>query len=249
MPMISYPTQTDVEQFLNRTFPSPAPFNLSTSISTIGTIVGAHKAPGVSGTLQGAIVPGAAITGLDIPVLISDNFEAKGTVMIIEQDPLRNPNDPLLAPLKSYFPTHAIVGTPNALHYNVSVTPHTNIYRCIVDYILNKHYNVYITDANKLYWPYTAGSNALKRWKSNLAKDTHALLQTEILRINPTAIVLVGKAAQITYSSLNLNHSKVIPIPHIKARSSAWAKIGIIPASDANKLHHIKARLSRNGIK
>lgn len=247
MPMISYPTQTDVEQFLNRTFPSPAPFNLSTSISTIGTIVGAHKAPGVSGTLQGAIVPGAAITGLDIPVLISDNFESKGTVMIIEQDPLRNPNDPLLAPLKSYFPTHAIVGTPNALHYNVSVTPHTNIYRCIVDYILNKHYNVYITDANKLYWPYTAGSNALKRWESNLAQQ--GLLRTEINIINPVAFLLVGKVAQTAYNSLYLNHPNVIPIPHIKARSSAWAKIGVIPASDANKLHHIKAKLSQNGIK
>lgn len=240
MATISYPTQKYVEQFLNNEFPTFAPFNLNPSISLLGNLVGNHTNPGVFGILRGAVKPGAQITGLDIPVLISDNFEPKGTVMIIEQDPLRIPNSIILAPLSSYFGSHCIVGTPNALHYNVSCYPHTMIYRNIITHILNKHYYVYITDANKLYWPYI-GSTPMSRWLKNI--NQQALLQQEINTIKPCTVWLVGNVANTAFTSMKSSSHKVVSTPHIKARANAWAKYGVIPATNINIFNYITQRL------
>lgn len=241
MANFSYPTQAYVEQFLNNEFPNFAPFNLNPSTSLFGNLVDYHTTPGIFGTLRGAVIHEAPITGLDIPVLISDDFVPKGIVMIIEQDPLRIPTNIMLRTLSLFFKSHCIVGTPNALHYNVSCYPRTKIYRDIINYILSKHYYVYITDANKLYWPYDSSSTAMSRWLGHTNQQT--LLQQEINAINPCTVLLVGNVAQTAFGPFKSSFQNVVDIPHIKARANAWAKYGVIPATNNNILNYIKKRL------
>jgi uracil-DNA glycosylase len=100
---------------------------------------------------------------------------------------------------------------------------------------------VYITDANKLYWPYDSSSTAMSRWLGHINQQT--LLQQEINAINPCTVLLVGNVAQTAFTSIKASCHKVVSTPHIKARANAWAKYGVIPATNNNKLNYIKQRL------
>ena len=188
------------------------------------------------------------ITGIDIPILVRNNQAEKteGTVMIIEQDPLRNPKDPNLRPFSPF--KNPIIGTPNALHFNPIAYPNSKIYRDIVDYILSKKHDVYLTDANKIYTPYGKNDNPIKRYSHD--DQAQRLLDKEISIINPKVILLVGNTAQYAFNNLPSNSISSIAIPHFAARASSWTKqpYSVNPATDQNKYKYVISQLQRFGI-
>lgn len=115
-------------------------------------------------TIKG--IPNPVIFGIDIPIFYPAD-EPIGTVVLIGQDPLRNPNNIILTnnghgyintPYNSpNKPSDVIVGTPFALHLynNPNGIPQSYkflpMYNDIVDGYLAKGYNVYLTDISKLY--------------------------------------------------------------------------------------------------
>lgn len=198
---------------------------LTSCIRTMGNLVG----NGHDALLHGANVSGADITGIDVPVLIQTPFVSNGTIMIIEQDPLRNIKKYLSCYNKATLAQNAIVGTPNALHYHPVF-----FYLSLVEELLKLGWNVYMTDAYKVYAP--SLSKSLDRW----GMGEKWLLGEEICQIRPQTVLLFGKEAKESYKDVMQGltglSAKKVEMPHRSAWASVWRGVGVFPATDCNKL-------------
>lgn len=152
---MSFPTQGIVEKCLIDVFgklskvigfPTLSKGCLTPSIKTIGTIPECHFCPGTYGVLSKSV---PTLTGVDIPILVRADEEPHKTVAIVAQDPLRDPKT-----LPSHHHKKVIVGTPFAYHNDVLCCPQTLVYRKIIQGLLNKGYNVYVTDIWKCWDKY-----------------------------------------------------------------------------------------------
>lgn len=222
-----YPTQVIVEKCLQRVFSGLSLGCLSPSVQTLGYVPQFHSNPGMFGTLP-VTVP--SITGVDIPILVEDDYPINGTVAIIAQDPLRNPSGPL-TPFNPY--NNPIVGTPFAYHYNSTVYPMTNVYRHVINGLLNRGYRVYITDIWKSWDP--NNMTRIGKWSN---KNPHKIcLDEELDLIKPDIVVLMGNVAQSKYKIINYAAKKVVSVPHpSNASNGTWAIMGVSanPQAKAN---------------
>lgn len=228
MATITYPTQTIVEKCLQSIFPGLNLGCLNLSISVLGNVSEYHNLPSRYGHLP--VNVGNNVTGVDIPIMVTDNVKPphKGTVVLLAQDPLRNPNGLMLRGCNFQRP---IVGTPFAFHYQLQYYSQTDVYRVVIRGnntiigLLSKGYQVYVTDVwktwdqNKLY--------RRGRWGIN---NPHTIcLIEELNSIKPNYIILMGKQAQNKYRSIanNLNFSPTLVIgPHLSnAANGAWNKL------------------------
>ncbi len=228
MQTINYPTLPLVEGYLTHYFKTGSK-DLSTCTITTGNYIG----KGNMALLPKACVPGAYITGIDIPVLINDPLRGAGkTIMIVEQDPLRKIKYFSKLYDKTTLQNNAIVGTPNALHDLKPVT----FYLSLVTELIKRGWNVYLTDVYKIYAP------GLKGKKGRLTTDEINLLTDELNVIRPTKIILFGKEAQRAFSlvpiSYNLGSMKTVPVPHRSARAVCWSYLKT-KATDIAKLNYI----------
>lgn len=228
MQTINYPTISLVEDYLTNYFKTGRKHLSRCSIFT-----GNNIGKGNMALLPKANVPGEIITGIDIPVLINNSLrESANTLMIVEQDPLRNYKHFLTQYCKTTLLNNAIVGTPNALHNIKPVT----FYLSLVTELIKKGWNVYLTDVYKIYAP------GLKGKKDRLTTDEINLLTDELNVIRPTKILLFGKEAQRAFSlvscSYNLGSMKTVPVPHRSARAICWSFLNI-KATDIAKLNYI----------
>ena len=121
------------------------------------------------------------ISGIDIPILLGDGNK-KPIVAIVAQDPYRNENDVLFNEIDK---NKTIIGTPFAFHYKEEAYPKTKVYRKIIRSLLDK-YDVYLTDAHKIYsnpeWKYAKGERQKEK----------QLLLNEIKSLSPNLKLVVG---------------------------------------------------------
>ncbi len=215
---MTFPTQGIVEDCLNKIFSGLPASSLSSSITIFGNIPEYHNAPGAYGTLP---VHVSQITGIDIPILLTnDDKEDKETVVIVAQDPLRSIKDPMLKPFIPF--DKSIVGTPFAFHYELQYYKQTEVYRLIVDGLLKKGYNVYITDIWKC-WDKSKTYRGL--WKKG--NPHFDCLVEEIDEIKPNYVILMGKQAQNNFKKIKFTYKqpKLICVPHPSAAANgAWVR-------------------------
>lgn len=162
-------------------------------------------------------------TGIDIPVLWTSNQDkSSGVIILLAQDPLRDNDYWDYSTGELQHDKHVIVGTPYALHishetkqtlvgtkkkpkrYNVGV------YKAIIEKLCELGYNVYCTDIFKYYMRDTPCKE--------VATFDVEIFNNEYKRVNPTKIVAMGKKAQCAVVKLPIEHSKIISVPHPKAR-------------------------------
>ena len=218
---MSFPTQNVVENFLSTVFPVLSKGCLNASISKIGSKPEAHQNPGAMGTL---LVHVNTITGVDIPIMVKgDENMGNKTVAIVAQDPLRNSKDIMLQPFAPF--DNPIVGTPFAFHYKQKVCKQTKVYREIIHGLLQKGYNVYVTDI----WKCWDNSNTKKMGKWGINNPHYKCLVSEINSIKPDYVILMGKQAINKLHDLgkNLNYTNtLVSVPHPSGSANgAWAKI------------------------
>ena len=238
---IEYPTSHLIQVYLQRFFNNSF-ISLTSCISVLGNSIGG----GNMALLPGANVPGQPITGIDIPIYFqSSNKQSKETIMIIEQDPLRNLNEFLPIFGQQSLLHNAIIGTPNAFHSRP-----VKFYLNLVKELTKKGYNVYLTDKYKVYAPGLKGNKG--RWTTNEKN----LLIDEINSINPTFFLLFGKEAQNAYNDIqrtliNLNQCKnnVVNVPHPSGLANKWWKqLGLTKVTDDIKIDYILSIIKHTGL-
>ena len=196
MAQLQYPTIDLIKGFVqgiyNRSF-------FSGQLESIfGNSVGKNTNNGKYGVISLPVQE--PLIGIDIPVLVKDSKSVERPVIaIVAQDPLRNKKDTMLP---QNPPGNAIIGTPFALHYMEKCYPQTSVYRRIIEMLLTKGYNVYITDARKIY----PKDKALKKKEIDL-------LTEEIKGIKPYCVITLGSTAKEYYDKSGLKR-RVINLLH-----------------------------------
>jgi len=152
------------------------------------------------------------IAGVDVPIIIyPSEVPSNKTVVLIGQDPLRNPNDTVLKNPDyinntNFSPSDVIVGTPFAMHFGLnsngfpSTYTFVPMYCQIIDGYLDKGYNVYLTDISKLYIKDSSskGNNSFIKLMSDkqYLQDSVRLLYEEVKILgNVAACIFLGKTA------------------------------------------------------
>ncbi len=135
-------------------------------------------------TINSNIIPGK-YWGVDIPVLLGDKDDDNDTIFIIGESPTRNKKD---------FKDNRdlVIGTPFAVACVKGAPKQCDIYKYIFNRLINKGYNVYITDAVKVWYD----GMKQKGFKNYI---NPAFLEKEIRKINPTIIVTWGETALKAY--------------------------------------------------
>ena len=179
MAQIKYPTIDLIESFIQ------GEYNQSISPTAVEPVLGntvGNYTDKDNGKYHVICLPiQKPLIGIDIPVLINESQPAKGTIAIIAQDPLRNDKDKMLPQNPS---GNTIIGTPFALHYTEKCYPQTAVYRRIIEKLLTKGYDIYITDARKIY----------PKDKGLKGKEIDLLIR-EINRIKPRFVITLGSTA------------------------------------------------------
>lgn len=259
--IFSYPTSNLVEKYLQTFYNNPS-ISLSSCINQMGYTVGGCSAMSLINAmplLPGANIPNTRITGIDIPIFFDVSNVAnipkdvpiiikepnatkvhKGTIMILEQDPLRNYNQ-FQQLGASVLQSNAIVGTPNAFHY----TP-VSFYLILVANLIAKGWSVYLTDTYKI-WAQDMNGNIV-RWNINQIAQFNNLLCQEIATIKPTKFLLLGKKAQNAYNKLQCPLQFNIPtvaVPHPSGLANrAWKKIpNLNSLKDEEKIKYILSKI------
>ena len=123
--------------------------------------------------------------GIDLPVLLSkkDPNDDTPTIMIIGESPIRDTRQ-----LKE---GGLYIGTPFAVAAKKDVPKQCNIYKYIFCHLLNEGYNVYITDAVKVWYNGLQKKDFIKEFKKY-----QKILKKEIDDTDPKLIVTWGKTAE-----------------------------------------------------
>ena len=204
MAYIAYPTIKFLEQFLQKVY---GVNGLTIQTNILGALTDNYESyqPGMFETIP---VNVTSITGIDIPILVRNDNKIKPVVAIIAQDPLRSTKDDMLAPFKPF--ANPIVGTPFALHYkqSKSVYQETEIYRLIIKKILDRGFDVYITDAHKIH----SSQNTPKQ----CGKSEREMLIKEFDVIKPNFIIIFGSEAKKYVSGYitSTNQGKILELLH-----------------------------------
>lgn len=122
----------------------------------------------------------------------------KGTIFIIGESPTRNKKD--------YKDNgDLIIGTPFAVACEKGAPKQCDIYKYIFNRLINKGYNVYITDAVKVW------QNGMKRneFKGHI---NEVFLKKEINIVKPNFVVTWGETAKEAYN--RVGDKKIIPQTH-----------------------------------
>lgn len=144
-----------------------------------------------------------SIIGLDMPVLVTDpnrKEESKGTVVILAQDPLRESSG-----LSGKTATDIILGLPFALQDD-GAKGCTSVIRgsqnSIVEHLISKGYDVYLTDIFKLYMRDSKTNNKVPVDKA-LYEEYLGLLSQELQQVGPAFILTMGNEASRAMGTLS----------------------------------------------
>lgn len=161
------------------------------------------------------------LIGIDIPVLIKEEKTSKGIIVIIGQDPFRtskNCGNKISTIVQKNFPT-AIIGTPFAVDCRYYVPESCNVYKLIIEQLLDDGYSVYVTDAHKA-------------WKLDVKPAVNqSILESEFCDLqqegNIVHVVTFGKEAEKVYNTLRCISAKSTHLPHPSKRNwnTLWKNI------------------------
>ena len=135
--------------------------------------------------------PSNKVVGIDVPVLLSNGREQKGTIMIIAESPVRD--------TRSTKKTGLYIGTPLAVAQKFNVPSQCKIYKYIFCKLLDAGYDVYISDA-------------VKEWNKGLKKKEfvnhidYPVLKAEIENVKPILIVTWGDTAKVACKKCGVKH-------------------------------------------
>lgn len=197
---LSYPTQSIIETWLGCGPLQPLLNNFSW-LNNAGKGTYPQPNPGIISELIPVNVcsgpaskhlRGKSMIGLDMPVLVTDpgrKGESKGTVVILAQDPLRGSS-------KSTVQTDIILGLPFALQ-DGNAKGCTSVIRgsnnSIVEHLISKGYDVYLTDIFKLYMRDLQNNKVYPG--QNLYNEYLDLLRQELKQVGPAFVLTIGKEA------------------------------------------------------
>lgn len=197
---LSYPTQSIIETWLGCGPLQPLLNNFSW-LNNAGKGTYPQPNPGIISELIPVNVcsgpaskhlRGKSMIGLDMPVLVTDpgrKGESKGTVVILAQDPLRGSS-------KSTVQTDIILGLPFALQ-DGNAMGCTSVIRgsqnSIVEHLISKGYDVYLTDIFKLYMRDLQNNKVYP--DENLYNEYLDLLRQELQQVGPAFVLTIGKEA------------------------------------------------------
>lgn len=157
------------------------------------------------------------LSGIDIPIILSNDsdYKKRSVVAIVAQDPYRNAKDKLFDKIDK---SKTIIGTPFAFHYKREAYPKTIVYRNIVNSLIDKKYNVYLTDAHKFY-P-----------NRQVREEEISCLKNELEVIKPKLVVAFGTDARDYLEEINnsiQNKFVVVPLPHPSQNNWVYWKLFI----------------------
>lgn len=146
------------------------------------------KKEDMQGMLQPLMVNHAhSCEGIDLPVLLSKGDHAP-TIIIVGESPRRDVRR---------FKKGLYIGTPFAVAGKQHVPPQCDIYKYIFCRLLDAGYNVYITDAVKIWY------NGMQK-KDFIKNIDPCILESEITAINPALVVTWGETAQIACKNISV---------------------------------------------
>ncbi|MBO7553306.1 MAG: hypothetical protein J6T82_04640 [Bacteroidaceae bacterium] len=157
-----------------------------------------------------------SVVGIDIPCFIEkDQNSATRTIMIIGEAPRRN--------VCGKGTNLVLLGTPYAIQYK-EFPEQCWVYKQIFKGLLDD-YNLYLTDALKV-WPKTCASTySNKEWKD--------ILKREILCVNPTMIVTFGRVAKNMLDQIIKEGPYGIDIRNVihpsQMNNNLWSSLGVCP--------------------
>lgn len=206
---LSYPTQSIMEKWLGCGSLQPLCGSLHPSLGNFSWLNNEGKGtfpqpnPGIiSELIRVANCKGPAsnhltnksIIGLDMPVLVTDpkrKEESKGTVVILAQDPLRGSSKSTVQTAKDI-----VLGLPFALQ-DGNAKGCTSVIRgsnnSIVEHLISKGYDVYLTDIFKLYMRELQNNKVYP--DENLYNEYLDLLRQELKQVGPAFVLTIGKEA------------------------------------------------------
>jgi hypothetical protein len=146
----------------------------------------------------------STLIGVDLPLFFKCPEPEAKTVMLVAQDPLRNPLE---------FPDFnkhedVIIGTPFAFHNSKSMQAkeNTKLVLALIKNIVAKNYHVYVTDIYKVWMkdddkkPKNVGHALTKE-----SKIFEQLLREELDIIDPKIIITLGNKARNAYRNISKN--------------------------------------------
>lgn len=163
------------------------------------------------------------IEGVDIPVKIhARNNNSKGVIMIIGESPVRN--------TRKINDNGLYIGTPFAVACKDIIPTQCKIYKNIFRLLLEEDYDVYITDAVKIWYK----GLVKKDFKKNINQK---LLSLEKEKVNPILTVAWGETAIYACEKvLQLKEKEYLPQTHpVKLNWDRW-KVKML--TDAIKNHN-----------
>lgn len=282
---MNYPTLQLIEKYFNSNFQNNISLlgsrwhigeftsvNLST-VSYINELIGINVSNPITGYDNPITEYDNQIIGIDIPVLLNktdlsnneNEEEKKDLVIILGQDPLRNPKDSAIRSIGVNFSKYAIIGTPYAVHMPESYKG-VRLYHKVFCHILKGDHSIYCTDILKFHTNHKNPTNNKnvndfnKYWndKDISQKAINLLIDefTELMKqgYNLKYIILWGEQAQKTFSLVKNNFPSMTPICmiHPAARSTKSTKSGwykyINTATIDCKIDFIINELKKYGI-
>lgn len=139
---------------------------------------------------------GSKFVGIDIPVLLKQEGNNKGTIVIVGESPLRDtkiPNNQQTIQL----------GTPYAVHQEFNCPSQCNVYKMIFSDLLNNGYSIYLTDIIKVWW---------EGKKLKVEEFDVSLFNDELKSIDKNAIIVAwGKRAADKLKKMN---RPFLQLPH-----------------------------------
>ena len=163
---------------------------------------------------------GGAVIGHDLPTWFNLNGSDKGRIMIVAQDPLRNPkwySDCKDAICSSTFGLHSIEWRNNGRGGK-------RLY-LLIKKLVEFGFGIYLTDCMKFY--VRAERQKPLSPSRSLLNDYAEILKEEIRIVKPTAIIAFGKKAKNTFEQLELDISPEvlrIYMPHFSGNAQSTIK-------------------------
>ena len=150
--------------------------------------------------------------GIDLPILLCPENKSKETVFIVAEDPLRDCNH-----------KDVILSTPFGTHLSKIRNGKLNIYWKVIEYLVDRKMNVYVTDVNKLW---LKRSDSKKEYfPADLEQHFYEALQKEISLFNPLLIISFGNVANRMAERLEAR-AKQIAFPHPAGTANGkWKKV------------------------
>ena len=163
--------------------------------------------------------------GVDLPFHVRKAIN-KDNVLILAEDPLRNQSDNLLSDLKE----KVLLSTPFATHLEHCRTGRLKQFWCINECLLNRGYNVYLTDIHKL-WIKIEGKGQKEQLPADFCRTQKAVLLREIGSIQPKLIITYGNTALEAFDSMKagtvLENIPLLQSPHPSgtAKLAGWRDV------------------------